>query len=50
MQRDVVRELGIESAKEAQKLLVPMSGMVFAHDLALQCPSAANRVVVPLRL
>ena len=35
MQRHIARELLVEPTKELQELLVPVSLMAFAHDLAL---------------
>ena len=43
MQRDIAGELGIESPQEFQKLLMPVSLMALANDLALQCLQSSEQ-------
>ena len=50
MQRRLAGKLPIDASEEPQELLVPVTLMEVADDFACSRSSAANRVVVPLRL
>ena len=50
MHRKVLWHLVVDSAEEFQKFLVPMPGQALPDHPPVSTFSAANKVVVPLRL